>query len=604
MKDSLGEIFYIGKAKNLRNRLRSYFVGTDTRIFVQYLEHMLADIEIVVVRNDVEALLLERELIKKHQPRFNIMLKDDKNYLLLKLKRPKPSSKKRAEIYPRLEIVRKAKKDGARYFGPYPSAKSLRTTLDLINKYFMLRVCNDQVIANRARPCIQYQIGRCPAPCVFEVPDYGVEVDNAAVFLSGNYQEIEKRLLAKMWILSEREQFEAAARVRDQLDAIRTSLTKQVITDVNRSRNQDIIGFHRMGPEVEIVQVLIRSGQWHKNHNYTFTDQPFPSEEILRAFMHQAYGEKMVEDPPHDILLPLPIVNELTGLNEELNLRAGHKVHIVHPTKGKQKRLVEIAQKNAVVALEERDKLHQAAERAVLALQERLSLSVKPARIECIDISLIQGKEPYGSLVVFIDGQADKSKYRIFKIKTVPGMDDFAMIHEVVTRRIKKGIVDNDLPDLLLIDGGKGQLSSALKAIEEQNVLVGTSQGLYVVGIAKARTLKGDAPSVENSSERLFIPNESEPIMLAPHTFERYLVERIRDEAHRFALSAHRRARAKRMLSSELTSLPGIGKKRALDLLRHFGSVKSLRQATALDIAKVIRISEEKAQELLLLLSG
>lgn len=605
MKDHDGEIFYIGKAKNLRSRLKSYFLGTDTRIFVQYLEHILSDIEIMVVRNDIEALVLERELIKQYMPRFNIMLKDDKNYILLKLKRPQAAGK-RKDIYPRLEIVRKSKKDNARYFGPYPSANRLRTTVDLINKHFMLRTCVDKVIDNRARPCIQFQIGRCPAPCVYDVPDYSLEVENTALFLGGNYQEIEKRLNKKMWALSEHEQYEAAAKIRDQLEAIKTSLTSQVVSEVNRKRNQDIIGLHRMGPEVEIVQLLIRNGTWHLSHNYEFSDQPFPSEEILRAFMHQAYGEKPVEDIPHDIMICLPLGTELSALNLDLEARVGRKVHIFSPQKGKQRRLVEIASKNAEVALAERIKLENANERAIVALQAKLHLKMKPARIECVDISLIQGTDPFGSVVVFIDGQPDKSRYRLFKIKTVPGMDDFAMIHEVVSRRIKRGIADGDLPDLLLIDGGRGQLNAALKAINDANLLVST-ENFYVAGIAKARALKGtldDGIAVEHSSERLFTPDHVDPLPLEPHTFERYLVERIRDEAHRFALSAHRRGRQKRVLSSELLTIPGIGKKRALLLLKHFGSVRSIKAASVDDIALVLRVNVEKAHEILQILKS
>ncbi len=604
MKNHQGEIFYIGKAKNLRARLRSYFQGTDTRIFVQYLENILADIDIVVVRNDTEALVLERELIKKHLPRFNIMLRDDKNYLLIKLKRPKEHGRKH-DVYPRLEVVRKAKKDRARYFGPYPSAGRLRITLDLINKYFMLRTCADPVIDNRTRPCMQYQIGRCTAPCVFDVPDYATELENTALFLSGHYQEIEKRLNAKMWTLAELEQYEAAAKIRDQLEAIKTSLTSQVVHEVNRQRDQDIIGLVRSGPDVEIVQILVRRGSWQRSHNYGFSDQPFPSEEVLRAFLQQAYGDQIVDDIPHDILLSLPIVGELDGLEDELSTRSGRKVSISCPHKGKLKRLVEIATKNAALALDERMKRHNAHELALSALQNKLKLAVRPTRIECIDISLIQGSEPFGSLVVFIDGQPDKSKYRLFKIKSVPGMDDFAMIHEVVSRRIKRGISGGDLPDLLLIDGGKGQLNAALKAMDEANLLVNATTGVFAAGIAKARTLKEENYGEEkliHSSERLFLPNEDEPLMLDAHTYERYLIERIRDEAHRFALTAHRRSRKSRTLQSELTTLPGVGKKRAVELLRHFGSVRSIREAKAQDIATVIKVSVVKAEELLALL--
>lgn len=606
MKNQRGEIFYIGKAKNLRARLRSYFQGTDTRIFVQYLEHLLWDIEIVVVRNDTEALVLERELIRQHQPRFNIMLRDDKNYLLLKLKRPTTHGTKH-NLYPRLEVVRTTKKDKARYFGPYPSAGRLRTTLDLINKYFMLRTCADNVIDNRARPCIQFQIGRCPAPCVMDVPDYGVELDNTALFLSGHYTEIEKRLNAKMWALAEQEQYEGAAKIRDQIEAIKTSLTSQVVQEVNRQRDQDIISLVRTGPEVEILQVLIRRGSWHRSHNYSFSDQPFPSEEVLRSFLNQAYGDHLVDDIPHEILISHPLMGEISGLEEDLSARSGRKVSIACPQKGKLKRLVEIATKNATLALEERMKLQNANELALNALQTKLNLAMRPTRIECVDISLIQGSEPFGSLVVFIDGQPDKSKYRLFKIKEVPGMDDFAMIHELVLRRIRRGIADGDLPDLLLIDGGKGQLNAALKAMDDANILVSATTGIFVAGIAKARALKeasiGEV-NVLHSSERLFLPGQNEPLMLEPHTFERYLVERIRDEAHRFALTAHRRGRKVRVLKSELTSLPGIGKKRAVTLLRHFGSVKSIKEASPEAIAQVIKVKVQKAEELLELLTS
>lgn len=601
MKNHQGEVFYIGKAKNLRARLRSYFQGTDTRIFVQYLESILADIDVLVVRNDTEALVLERELIKQYSPRFNIMLRDDKNYLMLKIKRTKETGKKH-DAYPRLEVVRMAKKDRARYFGPYPSAGKIRMTLDLINKYFMLRTCADHVIDNRTRPCIQFQIGRCSAPCVFDVPEYSTELENTALFLSGHYQEIEKRLNAKMWALAELEQYEAAGKIRDQLQAIQASLESQVVQEVNRQRDQDIIGLARSGPNVEIVQILIRRGSWHRSHNYSFSDQPFPSEEISRSFLNQAYGEQMVEDIPHEILVSLPIISELSGMEADLSERSGRKVSILYPQKGKLKRLLEIATKNAELALTERMKLHNANELALNALQEKLTLPTRPQRIECIDISLIQGSEPFGSLVVFIDGQPDKSKYRLFKIKTVTGMDDFAMIHEVVARRLKRGIADQDLPDVLLIDGGKGQVSAAKRAMDEANMLTSGTTGIFLAGIAKARALKEEnvgEKTVLHSSERLFLPDQDEPLLLDAHTYERYLIERIRDEAHRFALQAHRRGRKSRTLQSELTSVPGIGKKRAVALLRHFGSVRALKEASPEDIAKVSKISVAKARELL-----
>ncbi len=602
MKDHGGRIFYIGKAKNLRARLKSYFVGTDTRVFVQFLEHMLADLEIIVVRNDIEALILERELIRQHQPRFNIMLRDDKNYLLLKLRRQKGTRKR--ELFPRLEIVRKSVKDQARYFGPYPSASSLRTTVELINKYFMLRTCPDAVIENRVRPCIQYQIGRCLAPCVYEVPDYQQELDNVASFLGGNVKDLSKRLDQKMWDFAKEHQYEAAAKIRDQLSAIKTAMTSQVVSELNQKKNQDIIGLARRGPELSIVQIKIRNGTWHHSHNYSFSEQAFPSEEILRSFLEQLYEKNL--DVPHEILIPLPIASELVGLTELLQTRAERSVKILCPERGNLVRLIEIANKNAATIQSDRISEHNANDQALTALQQRIGLGMKPRRIECIDISIIQGSEPYGSCVVFIDGQADKASYRSFSIKTVPGMDDFAMIHEVVSRRLKRAVLENNMPDLLLIDGGKGQLNAALRAIEEANLIISKQNGLFVAGIAKARAKKEihsfGGIEVEHSNERLFLPGEDEPIPLPPHTFERYLVERIRDEAHRFALNAHRKGRKKRTFDSELLSVPGIGKIRALKLLRHFGSVQKIRNASSEEIQAVIKVNEKKAEEILFLL--
>lgn len=596
MKDHDGLIFYVGKAKNLRARLRSYFSGQDERLFVQYLDHMLADIDIILVRNNKEALILERELIQKHKPRFNILLRDDKNYILLKLKKAKEQGRKK-DRYPRLEIVRQSKKDGARYFGPYPSAASVRATAELINKYFLLRNCQDNIIDNRTRPCIQYQIGRCLAPCVFTIDNYEEELENVALFLSGSYKPIKKKLKEKMWQLAESENYEAAAKVRDQIDAIEQALVSQVISEVNRKRDQDIIALARSGAHVEIIQMFIRQGSWHRSRNIALSEQPFPSEEILRAFVLEAYSDCL--DLPHDIFLSLPISDELHGLKQLLEEKQERQLRILCPQKGKALRLVEIAQKNAENALHERIRLMNIEEQGLIALKERLSLAIKPERIECVDISLIQGSDAFGSLVTFINGKADKKLYRTYRIKSVPGMDDFAMIYEVVKRRMSHGIRHGDLPDLLLVDGGKGQLSAALRAINDCNILL-AKDGLFVAGIAKARVKKeSDKESVEHSDERLFVPEKSEAIMLKAHSPERYLVERIRDEAHRFALKAHRRSRQKRNLRSQLLDAPGIGKKRALKLLQTFGSVKNIVNTKDCELAKSAGISLKAAQKLL-----
>jgi len=600
MKDFSGEVFYVGKAKNLRARLKSYFYGQDVRIFVQFLEQILADIETVVVNNDIEALILERELIKKYHPRFNIMLRDDKNYILLKLKRPKEIGNKKIR-YPRLEIVRKVKKDGARYFGPYPAAGHLRTMVELIDKYFLLRSCNDKVIENRVRPCIQYQIERCSAPCVYEVPSYNEEIEDVILFLNGNHKTITKRLTEKMWDFSKNEQFEAAVRVREQLQAVEKSLTKQVVSDANKKIDQDIIGIARRGPEVEISKILVKDGAWHKHTNLALSDQPFPLEEILRSYVQQFYGDpKPYEEIPHQILLPFDIKDELIGVCKLLEESSGHKVKFLSPTKGKAKKLVDIANKNALISLETRLSKNKSITQALDNLKNILGLKIPPRRMECIDISVIQGADAVGSCVVFIDGMPEKKHYRSFKIKKISGMDDFSMIHEVVQRRLRQAIKEEEMPDLLIVDGGLGQLNAALKALEEENILI-SHQGLFIIGMAKARTIKsekGEHISVSHSDERIFLPGQPDAIILKPHTHERYLMERIRDEAHRFAIKAHRKLRDKRTITSEILNIPGVGQKTTLNLLRYFGSLKQIKNASITDLLSVKGIRKKQAQNI------
>ncbi len=591
MLDSNNEIFYIGKAKNLKARIKSYFLHTDKRLFVQLLEAILFDLEIIVVKNELESLILERDLINKHKPRFNIMLKDDKNYLLLKLKKPILSSDKKNLKFPKLEIVRKTKKDNAKYFGPFPSASKLRSTLDIINKYFSLRSCPDNVINNRIRPCIQHQIGRCYAPCVYDITNYEQELDNVSLFLNGNSSEINKRLTIKMLNFAQAEQFEQAAKIRDQIEAIKTSLTTQVIKQVNNQKNQDIIGFARIAQEVTITQIQITHGSWQQSKSFHFSNQLFSDEEILNNFLHQLYFNHEISIIPHEIIIPFNIKKELAALNIFLNNKSNKKTTIIYPIKAKKAALLDIANQNALQALKEHLNYNQKNQENLESLQNILSLKNIPRRIECIDISLIQGTNPVGSLVVFIDGIMDKKLYRSFTIKNIEGNNDFLMINQVVSRRLKQGVLENNLPDLLLIDGGKGQLSAALDAAQEQNIII-SPETFYIAAIAKARTSK-------NTEERLFVPNNSEAIILQKHTKERYLVERIRDEAHRFALTKHRQKRRKQDLSSRLLSIKGLGKVRALALLKHFGSINNIKNAQNTEIAKLLKISEEKVLEIL-----
>lgn len=565
MKDHRDKIFYVGKAINLRSRVRSYFLGQDTRPFVAWLKHILADIETIVVRNNTESLLLERTLINQHKPKYNIQLRDDKQYILLKLKKEK---------YPRLEMVRQIKNDGARYFGPYPSASQIRDTLHLINKYFHLRTCQDKVLHSRKRPCIQHQIGRCPAPCVQELPHYSDEINNVVAFLNGQTREVEKRLTQQMTRACENENFELAASLRDQLRAIETSLGKQAVIQANQRDNKDVIAFNRTGPLLEIVQMKVREGMVLSSHHFAFDHQEFPSDELLLTFLTQLYEHIDKEQLPKQILVSIELGDEKKLL----------PVEVKTPIRGKLKALIDIAQRNADKAMTERLRQHEIQSASLQALQKCLGIQFSPKVIECFDISLFQGTDAVASQVCFVDGKADKSRYRLYTIKTVTGTDDYAMHREALTRRLTRGIKENNLPDLLLVDGGKGQLNIALAVCKDLNIQLDPVK-FYVAGIAK-------------DPERIFLPNVKDPIVLKPHTAERYLLERIRDEAHRFAITAHKHKRKKRTLHSAIDQISGVGPQKRRDLLKHLGSIEAITKASIETLCSVPGIGPELAKHI------
>lgn len=612
MKNKKGKIFYVGKAINLRSRLRSYFTGQDTRPFVSWLSHMLYDIETVVVRNEKEALLLEHTLIKQHQPQFNISLKDDKNYILLKLQMKSVSKSSPLHLrYPRLEIVRTAKSDGARYFGPFPSAMQIRETVQLINKHFQLRNCSDHVIDNRARPCIQYQIGRCPAPCVYDVSNYHDELLNVIAFLSGQTKELENRITARMWKASNEENYELAAILHNKLTAIQTSLMTQAASKVGRKGSEDAFAIAREGPLVEIAHVITRNGRLMGSKTYAFDHQEFPSEDVLLDFMSQRYQDISKENLPNNIYTSIHLPKEAKLLALELSQRRETAVRISTPTKSQPKALVDIATKNADLALKERLRKNSLNEKSLEGLQKVLGLSSSPRLIECYDVSLFQGTDAVASSVCFLNGEPEKSRYRKYNIKTVTGTDDYAMLYETLSRRLIRGLKDDDLPNLILVDGGKGQLAVAIAVFKDLQIPI-SKEKVYVAGIAKARVKdteqkgpkdislpSGDIKEVQKSFERLFIPGAKDPILLKPHTAERYLVERIRDEAHRFAITAHRARRKKRVMGSELDAIKGIGPARRKKLLQHFGSVERLKVAGPEEISVIAKIPISLAHQII-----
>ncbi|MFY0574718.1 excinuclease ABC subunit UvrC [Cystobacter fuscus] len=576
MKDRRGEVIYVGKAINLRNRVRSYFTRTgDARAFVSLLDKFLGDLETVIVHNEKEALLLENELIKKHKPRFNVLLKDDKQYISLRLDRK--------QAYPRLEVVRRYEKDGARYFGPYSSASAIRETLRVINRFFHLRTCTDHVLANRKRPCLLHQIGRCPAPCVYPVPEdeYRKSVDEVMLFLEGKAGELVDGLRARMKQASAELKFEEAARIRDQLRAIERSLERQKVATTD-FKDQDVFSFHREGDRLLVYVLYVRQGRLNGGRAFPLGSQEFPDEELLPSFVNLYYDQGNFV--PEEVLLPLD-VEEREGLEALLTERKGDRVRVMVPKRGEKRDLVEMAQKNAEQAVLERRRTKDETENVLRRLQERLGLRRLPRRMECFDISHFQGASIVASQVAATDGEIDKSRYRRYRIKTLEKQDDFASMHEVITRRLKRGQEEEDLPDLLVIDGGKGQLASALAAAKDLGV-----EGVDIISLAKSRDLEVHDRDEESaqSPERVFLPHRKDPIVLRQNSAELYLLTRLRDEAHRFAITFQQKSMRRGNFRSALDDIPGVGAARKKLLLRHFGSLKRVRESTIEELAEVL----------------
>ena len=592
MKDRDGAVIYVGKAVNLRNRVRSYFTrNTDSRAFIPLLEDLVGDVDTVLVTNEKEALLLENELIKKHKPRFNVQLRDDKNFICLRLDRHHP--------YPRLEVVRRFKKDGARYFGPYSSASSIRETLRIINRYFQLRTCSDHALENRRRPCILYQIGRCPAPCVYPIAEevYAKSVDEVILFLEGNAGELVEALRARMKDASVNLRFEEAARVRDQLFAIERSLERQKIA-VTEAVDQDVFSLYREGDRLLIYALYVRQGRITGGQGFPFGGQQFPEEELLASFINLYYDNDNFV--PKEVLLSLQ-PEGIEGLAELLSDRKGEKVRVLVPRRGEKLQLVQMSQKNAEQAFQDRKRTKEETAAVLENLKEKLHLARVPARMECFDISHFQGATIVASQVAMTGGEVDKARYRRFKIKSIASQDDFASMHEVVSRRLSRGLREGDLPDLIVIDGGKGQLASAQAAMRDLGVT-----GVDLVALAKSRELEGGSGESQpnRSPERIFLVNRKDPIVLPQNSAELFLLARIRDEAHRFAITYQQRLMRRRNLRSVLENIAGVGEGRKKALLRHFGSLKQIRAATIEELSEVEGLGSAVAERIHAFLHG
>jgi len=587
-KDKTGTVVYVGKAKSLRSRVKSYFQesGSDSRYFLPILRKIVRDLETVVTATEKEAAVLENDLIKQHQPRFNVKLRDDKDFLCLRLDTQKG--------WPRLETVRRPSADGARYFGPYHSATSARRTLHLVNKHFQLRTCSDAELGSRRRPCLQYQIKRCPAPCVMAVDEawYAEQVRSVALFLEGRHDELTGELQARMRDASRDMEFEMAAIYRDQLRAVDAVREQQRVVSM-KDVDQDVVGFYREGSLVEVLVLLVRAGHVNDSLSFSLRGVELPDEEVLAGFLTQYYGEAAQAATliPDEILMPmLPDGGE--GVAEWLGERRGKKVALLVPQRGPRVDLLAMAKENAAHAFREKQRGSDDLESRLEELRDRLRLPTLPRRIECCDISHLGGGDTVGSIVALLDGVPDRKRYRSFHVKAATEGDDYAAMYEVLGRRFRHGkaaklLAEGDtdpetevaagkagtweLPDLFVVDGGRGQLGVALSAAHDLGL-----HDLPIVGLAKEReTVTG-----EKMVDRVYLPGQKNGIPLRSTSSALFFLARARDEAHRFANHARKKLGKSRRLRSEIEDVQGIGAAVKKALLRELGSMAAVREAT------------------------
>lgn len=569
MKGGEGEILYIGKAKILYNRVRSYFqksvnLAPRTRILVPKIE----DIRFLTTKTEQEALILESNFIKKHQPRYNVLLKDDKHYPYLRLTTQ--------ETFPRLEVVRRVKKDGATYFGPYTMVREVRETIRLIYKIFPLRQSSDPLDGTpKRRPCLNFQMGRCLAPCAGEVtpPEYQNVVQEVSQFLKGKNNDLIDRLKQKMDQASQEMRYEEAGVFRDKIEAVKTVLDKQKIISTSLV-NQDVIACHR-DRGLAVVQVLIiRKGKMLAEKSFKMQNADEADAETIGSFLKQYYLEEPMM--PQEILLSTEI-EDVDLIEQWLSEKRGSRVHLETPVRGQKRDLVRMAEENARFAVRAEMDKGDVATRSLEELQETLGLRNFPRVIEGFDISNTMGQQAVGSMVRFEHARPEKKEYRRFKIKSVEGIDDYAMLSEVLTRRYMR-LIDEEqpLPDLVLIDGGKGHLNTAFKVLEALDI----EHRVDLACIAKGKFRR------DVETDEVFLPGRDDPAWFKENSPSRFLLQRVRDESHRFAIEFHRKLRGKSSLASPLESIPGVGKKRRLALLKHFGSLEAIKQASEEEIAE------------------
>lgn len=595
MRDTAGEILYIGKAKDLKSRVRSYFhAAGDGRFQISFLVDRVADLEFLVTTTEKDALLLENNLIKQARPRFNVRLRDDKSYVILKINVDHP--------WPRALVTRGARDDGALYFGPYSSADKLRATVRALQRIFPLRLCTDHTLVNRTRACVYYDIKMCAAPCVGRVTDltYKEHVEGLIQFMKGRDRTLLDELRRRMQEAAAARRFEEAAEIRDRIAAIELTVERQLTEETGEDYDRDVFGYHWAGGELAIQALFYRGGKLTHSSAHRFRTQ-MPVGELLSSFLVQFYdGERMV---PPEILVPVEIEDAAT-LADWLGEKTRRAVRIAAPKRGDKREQVEIANQNAAQALVASRQAEERQAELLESLREKLELVATPEVIECYDISHLGGRETVGSRVVFAGGLADKDRYRRYRVRAADPGDDFGALAEVLRRRLARGIEEGDLPDLLVIDGGKGQLARVREVMAELNVV-----DIDVIGLAKARRKRrparavgggggGGERAVVRTDERVFKADRAEPIVLRQDSAENHFLVRIRDEAHRFAITYQRQLKRRSLTRSQLESIPGIGARRRSALLKALGSVAAVRAAAVDDLAAIPGIGRRAAAEI------
>ncbi|MCF8068795.1 MAG: excinuclease ABC subunit UvrC [Desulfobacterales bacterium] len=579
MKNERGRVIYVGKAGNLKKRISSYFKPIEQLdIKTGVLVKKIHNFETTITATENEALILESTLIKKHRPRYNVILKDDKRYPSIRLDISQP--------YPTIEVIRKIKKDNALYFGPYASAYAVKQTINIINKAFKLRKCRTGNFMSRKRPCLNYQMGTCLAPCCIDVDvdEYKKIINEVIMLLKGRAPELIRKIKNEMYLASDMQEFEYAAQLRDRAFALERTMEKQVVVSSDLS-DRDILAVKGQD-EFSVITVLpVRSGYMMGARHYFFKDILVSDSELLFSFIRQYYEKGRFI--PSEILLPSTIYDKkiLEGWISSLKLK---KVHLLTPQRGEKLRLVNMATKNANQALQEKIASKDSEKDLLLRLQKRLRLNRLPKRIECFDNSNISGTSPVAGMVVFENGKPAKRAYRRFKIKTVKGQDDYAYMAEILKRRFTGANAEESLPDILIVDGGKGQLNIAVAVLSA----LGMKNRFYLFGIAKKDTTRGE------TKDKIFQPQRSNPVKFGKDEDLLLFLQRIRDEAHRFAITFHRQRRNKKAIHSILDDIQGVGPGRKKLLLKHFGSIKKIRAASVEDIQKLPGINYVTAQKI------